>query len=86
MTISNEQVATLPNKSANSYVTVVVPTSKDCPEIWLLVTVTSPDSSVAVGEVQVTGALMAPLGAVTKMADVRQPLMTGAVSSMMTPP
>jgi hypothetical protein len=48
------QVEVLPALSLAMYVTVVVPTGKVSPGLWLLVRVGVPQSSVAVGGVQVT--------------------------------
>ncbi len=53
--------------SVNVYVTVVVPTGNTSPELCVLVTVTTPQLSVAVGTVHVTSASHKPASVDTKM-------------------
>jgi hypothetical protein len=51
---SNEHVTELPAASVAVYVTVVVPTGKTSPGLWVLVMVTPVQLSDSVGAVQVT--------------------------------
>ena len=54
------QVAVFPAASVDVYVTVVVPTGKESPGLWVDVSVCVPELSVAVGAVQVTVAVATP--------------------------
>ena len=73
-------VALLPDPSVKVYVTVVVPTLKKVPGWWVLpVRVTTPESSVAVGSVQLIVVPVLPDGTVVKIS--LMPLITGGVVS-----
>ena len=56
----NELVSILASGSTAVYVTVVSPMEKVSPELWLAVSVTIPELSLAVGGVQVTTAVATP--------------------------
>jgi hypothetical protein len=80
--IVKEQGVLLLLASVNVYVTVVVPTGKVAPGIWLELDVTGPQLSVAVGGVQVAvwSQVVRP-GPVNMVWLPGQPLTTGAVLS-----
>ena len=61
MVMVNEDVTWLPAASVAVNVTVVTPIENGSPELWLDVTVTTPELSLAVGDVQVTTAVAEPL-------------------------
>ena len=66
--MSNEQLAELPLPSAKVYVTVVVPTGNELPELWVLpVRVTVPERSVAVASLKSTAREAVPTSTVLKM-------------------
>ena len=69
MVMSKEVDVLLPQSSVAVYVTVVVPTSKKSPELWVEVKVSRVQLSVAVGAVQVTSAPQSPASAVWLMSD-----------------
>ena len=80
--IVNEQLAELPLPSAKVYVTVVVPTGNELPELWVLpVRVTVPERSVAVASAKFTAREAVPTSTVPAMFD-GQVTVGGVVSTI----
>ena len=61
MVMVNEAVTWFPAPSVAVNITVEIPIVKASPELWLDVRVTTPELSLAVGDVQVTTAVEEPL-------------------------
>jgi len=79
MVTLNEQVDVFPKSSVAVYCTVVTPLGKLLPEVCVLVNVTLPQLSVAVGGVQVTGVEQVAFADLTILPG--QPVITGFVLS-----
>ena len=76
----NEYVIRLESESTAVYVTVVTPREKVSPGLWLDVRVTTPELSLAVGNVHVTTAVTTP-PSVDWIISAGIPRMTGSSSS-----
>ena len=72
----------LPAASVAVYVTVVLPTAKEAPLLWLDVNVVTPQLSAAVGAVQETRAAQSPASLLWEMS-IGMPEMLGFSSSVM---
>ena len=85
--MANEQIAVLPVRSVNSYVTVVVPMKNCIPGPWDLVRVgANPELSIAVGSTQIAVVDVCPSGIVMVLSDGQSNILGGRVSSTLFPP